>query len=348
VSKGQTVLEQTVRKRVGVNAMEHDVLQRADSRLPIGWYRDYLFFGGPVAHNDAQIEYVATLPYQGRYRNTVWKRALTPVLMWLLWITRKLPRPPGRTFADGLDSLSLQRLRQRIERQPEILPAGTLFMVGNEPGCASSEDSRSPEQIVADARVLKDVLDSFDRGYRLGLGGISTPRNKWAKDAYGEGYGIGFLRRILDCLDDFKFDALSVHPYSDDPAHPSAENSQQHIIEFRQVLNEYGLRDRELLVGEIGVPFTASNEKDRLQFTREILPFLLTARDDTTGKPDDDNRLVQRFAWFSLHAPTFPIPGQTDNPGLDFPASALVTADGQLTTIGQVFVETVKDATATT
>ncbi len=62
-------------------------------------------------------------------------------------------------------------------------------------------------------------------------------------------------------------------------------------------LTEFGI----LMPVEYGFPpeFVA-------QYLQDTFHLLDTMRDEKTGDPSDDYRLVQRWAWYSLADPTFP------------------------------------------
>ena len=324
--------DRQMQQRIGVNCLPGDNVSKAADRLPLGWYKDFSFLGKRFEMSGATVDYVPILTYQGKYDNPA-AADMAPKL----WDAGKLPRIPGLTLDDVLDAHSLARLRQRLSREGDRLPPGTLFQLGMEPGYSHNADDRSPVEIAQDARQIKAMLDSLGRGYRLALGGIGTPENQWTKQAYGGIYGMQFFQNVLDACDGFEFDAYVVHPYPSDPTRPSFQDSRDQVIAFRRIMAQRGLRKTNLLVGEIGVPYPGVNQQDAVAFTSQIIEFLLTATDAETGNPGDGNRLVQKFCWFILSPATFKIPGVTDNPGLDFSVSALMSPEGDLTAVGKAF-----------
>ncbi len=84
---------------------------------------------------------------------------------------------------------------------------------------------------------------------------------------------------------------------------------QQRMIAFRQWMADKGERDKPLIVTEYGVLFPEDyyDEHGR-QFSAErvgafiqgTFDFFRTYTDASIGYPADDNRLVQRWAWFSV------------------------------------------------
>lgn len=86
---------------------------------------------------------------------------------------------------------------------------------------------------------------------------------------------------------------------------------RQRIIEFRRWMAARGQRDKPLIVTEYGVLFPEDyyDESGRLfsaervgTFMRGTFDFFRTYTDPAIGYPADGNRLVQRWAWFSVDA----------------------------------------------
>jgi hypothetical protein len=326
-----------LQQRIGVNCLPGDNVRDAANLLPLGWYKDYAFTGVGFATASGAVDYVPIFTYQGKNDN--FRAAL---LIRALWGVNLFPKIPGVTLTDIVDSQSLVGLRQRLVRDSARLPRGTLFQLGIEPGYSPNGDARSPTEIVQDARRVKTMLDSLEKGYRLALGGIATPESAFFKRAYRGVCGLEFFERILDVCGDFSFAALVIHPYPAAPTQPSAfEDACSQVVAFRRIMAARGLRETEVMVGEIGLPFRGVGEPDVVAFTSQMVEFLLTATDAAIGDPGDGNRLVQRFCWFNLSSPTRRIRGFTDNPGLDLSASALLNPDGELTPVGRAFQEAV-------
>jgi hypothetical protein len=89
---------------------------------------------------------------------------------------------------------------------------------------------------------------------------------------------------------------------------------QQRIVQFRQWMKERGYRDKPLIITEYGTllpyydpdslyydsqghPFDEARTWD---FMRGTFDFLRAASDPSVGYPADENRLVQRWLWYSL------------------------------------------------
>jgi hypothetical protein len=322
-----------------VNVVDRGRLAGAAEALPFTCYKDFGAFGGPLRLADRSIGYVPVLHYRGD-RDAWWTRPL----LGALWAAGRVPRRPGDTRADLLDAVVLERLLARIEREPRRFPHGTLFLLGVEPGYAPNGDDRTPAQIAADARRVRAGLDALGRGYRLGLGGISTADAPWTRAAYGGSDGLAFLERVLDAAAGAPFDAFTIHPYPSDPAAPSAGDSLQQVRAFRSVLARRGLRERELLVGEIGAPFAAAPPAVVERFAEEVVFALLAARDPALGPAAGGGRLVQRLAWLSVDVPSFAAAGVTDAAALDLSRSALLDAAGRPTAVARAVARGVERA----
>lgn len=85
-----------------------------------------------------------------------------------------------------------------------------------------------------------------------------------------------------------------------------AEIFKQQVVAFRRWMAERGYRDTPAFLSEFGVLmpkgiFSPDFDEARVNaFMRDTMHFLLDERDATLGYPGDDNRLVQRFSWYSV------------------------------------------------
>jgi hypothetical protein len=90
--------------------------------------------------------------------------------------------------------------------------------------------------------------------------------------------------------------------------HKDMEIFRRQIIDFRRWMAERGLRDKPLIVTEYGILMPASYgfpPEIVSDFLVNTFDFFLTARDLALGYPDDDNRLVQAFNWYSIADTTY-------------------------------------------
>ena len=84
----------------------------------------------------------------------------------------------------------------------------------------------------------------------------------------------------------------------------------EQIVRFRQWLYDNGYRETPVYVSEYGVlfPYPAPDWADWdyppyvvNDFMNQTFAYMLDKTDDTIGYPLDENRLVQRFSWYSVH-----------------------------------------------
>lgn len=122
--------------------------------------------------------------------------------------------------------------------------------------------------------ILQEVRDPFSWGADIPAGLTETQ-------------GILYLIKDNDNLDYFK----------------------QQVVSFRQWMKSKGEQNKPLIISEYGVLFNYRIEDEdgnifttaRVQnFMYGSFDYLLTAKDPSLGYAADDNRLVQRWNWFSL------------------------------------------------
>ncbi|MCC6453678.1 MAG: hypothetical protein IT328_01920 [Caldilineaceae bacterium] len=81
---------------------------------------------------------------------------------------------------------------------------------------------------------------------------------------------------------------------------------KEQVIRFRQWMADRGYRNTPAFLSEFGILmpqgwYEPDFTPERVNtFMNESFDFLMTATDPNTGYPADDNRLVQRFAWYSV------------------------------------------------
>lgn len=83
---------------------------------------------------------------------------------------------------------------------------------------------------------------------------------------------------------------------------------QQQIEDFRQWMKDKGERDKPLIISEYSVLYGEAQGFDYQRvtdFMYATFDYLTTATDPDLGYPADENRLVQRWAWYSLDDASF-------------------------------------------
>lgn len=204
---------------------------------------------------------------------------------------------------------------------------GQTWIVGNEPD-AAEQDNVTPECLADLYHQAHAALKAADPTARVAVGGVveGTPlRLKYLDRALAH-YRSQFGSPLAA-------DIWTMHAYIlreergswgagiptglDDTAgwlvqpndHDNADLFSQQVEAFRQWMADNGYRDRPLVITEYGIllpadlGFTADRVRD---FMLKSFDYLVEASDPKLGLPSDGDRLVQRWAWFSLAYDPFP------------------------------------------
>lgn len=214
-------------------------------------------------------------------------------------------------------------LVDRIEAAAAANP-GCLWQIGNEPDCID-QDNNVPGVYAERFHELRGIIKGADPTAQIANGAVVQPtplRLEWLDrviEEYYDSYTITFTEQV---------DVWSIHnqilaenryetgcrippglPYDEGRPYTREDSDNldifiSHIQDFRQWMKKYGLEDKSLIVSEYGVlmPEWAGFTADRVNdFMSNSFTYLLNASDPETGCPWDGNRLVQRWAWFSLN-----------------------------------------------
>jgi len=257
---------------------------------------------------------------------------------WYLdWSTDPDPAHPG-----GMEYAQMVNVRggsifpgvRDLERTAQLKP-GSLWLVGNEPDVLW-QDGITPREY---ARVYHDVyeaLKSADPTCQVAIGGVSQPTSlrleyldmilNAYRDLYGEMIPVdvwnvhAFILREergswgVDIPPGISVDQGRLFEIED---HDSLAIFGQQIVDFRRWMKDRGESDKPLIVSEYGIVMPAeygfSHERVR-DFMYATFDFLITAKDPDLGYPGDDNRLVQRWLWYSLSDTVYPT-GNLFDPG---------------------------------
>jgi hypothetical protein len=219
--------------------------------------------------------------------------------------------------SEGNFSPPLDELGPMIDANP-----GYLWMIGNEPECIGQGNS-TPEQYADVYHQLYTFIKERDSDAQVAIGGVVQPtplRLKWLdrllnyyQATYGEpmpvdvwnihnmilqelrgGWGCGIPRGLTE-------DSGRLYTVHDND---NFDYFVQHILDFRTWMRDRGERDKPLLITEYGVlmPAQYGFTPERVSaYMNATFDYLLTARDDELGYPADENRLVQRWLWYSLN-----------------------------------------------
>ncbi|MCD6289500.1 MAG: hypothetical protein J7M34_03280 [Anaerolineae bacterium] len=90
--------------------------------------------------------------------------------------------------------------------------------------------------------------------------------------------------------------------------HDDMDIFKAQIQRFRRWMRDHGQRNKELIVSEYGILFNEELgfDAERVRdFMYATFDYFLNTRDGDLGMPADGDRLVQRWAWFSLEVTSF-------------------------------------------
>ncbi len=246
--------------------------------------------------------------------------------------------------AEGWESRpSIERIRQIAHQYP-----GQVWILGNEPDVIWQDNlpaevyaqayhevyqaikAADPTAWVAPAAISQatDIrlayLDRVITAYQSRYGG-SIPVDGWTVH--------GFVLREergswgVDIPPGFDYDIGESYSVADTGR---IDLFQKQILAFRKWMASNGYQDRPLALTEFGVlmPDTQGFTSEfRAQYLQAAFRWLASATDPQIGDPEDGNRLVQYWSWFSLSDALYP-------------ASDLVNIKGnRLTMLGTAFRE---------
>ena len=251
-------------------------------------------------------------------------------LGWYLdWQVRHDPAPSENVAFAQMIRLKEGDLQPDVPRLLIVARAnpGALWFVGNEPDVIW-QDRVEP---VAYARLYHQAytaIKSADPTAQVAIGGVSqpTPLRLSYLDAVLQAYRAQFGEQM-------PVDVWNVHNFilreernswgveippgladNQGRLYEIQDNAsltifQQQIVDFRRWMAERGYRNRALIVSEYGIPMPADYgfPPERVaEFLAGTFDFFRSATDATTGYPSDDNRLVQRWCWYSLADTMYP------------------------------------------
>ena len=216
----------------------------------------------------------------------------------------------------GVSQSDLASLREIAASHP-----GRLWLVGNEPDVIWQLNA-TPEEY---ARLYRDVYEAIkgaDPTSQVAIGATSqvTPlRLRYLDEilaAYSRIYSepmpvdvwnihLAVLREErgtwgVDIPPGMPDDEGTLYEIEDNG---DIEILKEQVVAFRRWMAERGLRDKPLIVTEFSVlmPPEYGFPVERVEsFMVAAFDYLMTATDEDTGYPPDGNRLVQRWAWYSV------------------------------------------------
>jgi hypothetical protein len=281
----------TERERFGVGVVRQygDISDYDVANLRIGWYSDWSYTQTPV--RPGGIEYIQVV----------------------------------RTRADG-SAPHWSALAAAVHANP-----GATWLIGNEPDARPGVQDSQPAASYATAyHDIYVFIKAIDSGARVGPGGVIQPtplRLRYLDQtlaAYQARYGTPLpadvwtthVQILQEARDDW---GAGIPQGIDDDTgrlYSIQDNGdplifQQLVREMRAWMAARGLRDKPLIISEFGVLMpslflcycddSALGDAIVANFMRRAFDFLLQTTDAATGCPADQNRLVQRWSWYSLN-----------------------------------------------
>jgi len=306
----------TSRFGVGVNQAYGDIADYPVGQLHIGWYSNWgmmLVPSRPGGMEYAQVIRVSPTAYPPDWENVA----------------------------------------QIIAANPEA-----LWIIGNEPDCIS-QDNRTPTQYATIYHDCYTFIKEHDPTAQLAIGGVVVPtplRREWLarvlaayQTAYGEPMPIDVWNIHVQILQEKRGSwGCGIPPglsHDEGELYTVMDNADPQIFirlvqDFRQWLADQGEQGKPLIISEFGVlmPSEYLGHGDRaagdivvMDFMSMVFDFLRLASDESTGYPEDEAHLVQRWLWYSLNEPYYDFETQTGMNGALFEASDPT----QLTVLGQ-------------
>ncbi len=220
---------------------------------------------------------------------------------------------------DKIETTICDSVRREVKAHPEKYPAGMRWSVGNEIGY---DDGRNDQMYAQAFAAWKRCLKSIDPSFQVGTGAIIQPdlRSTGAhqivcvgKDDYSSGYN--YFKRYIKKLrqmgkdegNESKYlpDFVMMHGYTmcNGASGPNSGNERnvelfkRAMRDYRQAMKEVGLQRKDLIIKEYS-PLHTYDVNTLKNYMTATVDFLANAKDQNLGNPDDNYRLVQKWAWF--------------------------------------------------
>ena len=268
--------------------------------LGVGWYSDWTYSVTPAQPADTTLEYV-----------------------------------PLVSVSDGSWPPNWTNLENAVKANP-----GSTWLIGNEPECPN-QDAVTPEVYAVRYHEAYTQIKGWDATAQIAIGAIVQPtplRFRWlekAMAAYQQNHGVkmpvdvwNIHVQILQEGSPQNPNAGAGVPVGIDPVaeglvprqyslpdNADPEILKTMVLDFRDWMAAQGERNKPLIISEMGVLYPSiylvegGSEVERQQrgdraielFMAETFDWLYHTTDAQLGYPGDENRLVQRWLWFSLN-----------------------------------------------
>lgn len=272
----------TMKQRFGVGMDQHNadgtggrtINEFAWQELGIGWYFDWGAGGGP----QPGLEYLGLVGG---------------------W---------GKGVVDASTCNYYKSITADKTKYPDNID-NMMWTVGNEIGF---DDGRTATEYARDFISWYDCLKSINPTFKVGSGALISlyhklPGTTCSKTPNVNG-GIAYFKTYINILKNSNKvpDFITSHAYTH--CRPvgdlTVSNFIDEIKEQRALMKELGLQNKDLILNE----WTNYSNYYVINHLKQTVDYLVSAKDTNIGNPDDEYRLVQRWAWFLLNN----WPGKTD------------------------------------
>lgn len=245
-----------------------------------------------------------------------------------------------RVIRTGFNTDALEQvIGPRIDADP-----GALWVAGNEPD-RNGQDGITAEEYAEFYHDVYTFIKERDPTAQVAIAGVVQPTSLRLKyldkvlETYQANYGAALPVDVFN-THNFVMSERIIPENSDDiiwgasvPPGMSLTDSairylypteawnigifQEQLRNLRQWMADNGYRNKPLIVSEYGVllpDYWDLNGVTTTAFMTQSFDFMLNATDSEIGYPDDDNRLVQQFSWFSMNFLKFDPTGTSTDP----------------------------------
>lgn len=247
-------------------------------------------------------------------------------------------RPGGTEFVQtirfnqvGPDDYVATRTQAQIEAIAAANP-GAAWLIGNEPDRKDFQDDLMPHVYAKAYHDMYQIIMAVDPTARLYAGTIvqPTPVRLQYLDlvlaSYQSNYGVkmpvygwsihNFILNEVSCdYDDTNCWGAEIPPGVDADFgevltlddNKNVALFKERIVRFRQWMVDKGYGGLPVMLSEYGVlipeDFAGFEHPEVNKFMNATFNYMLTATDPVLGDPNDNNRLIQQFSWYSTGAP---------------------------------------------
>ncbi len=198
----------------------------------------------------------------------------------------------------------------------------SLWMIANEPENVW-QGNCTPEQYATAYHELYAFIKERDASAQVAIGGVTQPtplRLEWLdrvlayyRETYGHAMPVDVWNTHIHiqqelaggwgCEIPVGLSEESGRLYTVDD-NDNMDIFKQLVVDFRTWMRDHGQRNKPLIISELGVllPPEYGYTPERVNaFMDASFDYLLSAADADLGYPADEDRLVQRWLWYSLN-----------------------------------------------